>query len=215
MAYRHAVALAFVTFGLVAVACGGGNASSAAPGDGEDLPPRSSDQPPPSPDQPPANPDRPAGSPGAPGGGGGNSDAEAACRAFCDKVGGDCPGAGANAVARAICEDDCEITPDIAPCVTQAVALITCLSGLSGLCTEDGPPDSAAQGCQSALDALGECTDPDTGNPDTGNPDTGNDPPGGGGGDCSEANDCAGCTDTCDACRCTLGEDNSACDIIC
>jgi len=207
VAYRHALALACVTFGLIAVGCGdGGSAASRAPDAADDLGSHSSDQPAPNPDQPPGNPDQPPRSSDEPAGGPGpvtdpNSAAVAKCRDFCDGVGSetDCPGGGANAIARALCQTRCVVTAEIEPCLDKAASLIDCLANLDGLCTEDGPSQAQAMSCNAAAVQLNDCTD--------------------GGGDstpgmCTPANQCAGCADQCAACKCA-GASDAVCDLLC
>ena len=165
MAYRQLLALSSVVIGLAALGCGSGNSNVASdpPDDGAalpapaDQPPFSADQPPASSDRPPASSDQPAGGP-APGGGGG-SGAQAACRDLCDGVGDNCPGNGPNAAVRAICETGCVLDAQTNRCEREVLALITCLAGLDGLCTEDGPSEQAAARCNDDLQAAGQCTD--------------------------------------------------------
>jgi hypothetical protein len=215
VAYRQLLTLACFTLGGALLGCGSdGNAPYDAPANADRLPTKSSDQaasnsdqPPPSSDRPPYNPDQPGGAP-APGGGGGDDEAaaEAACRALCDGVGtneDDCPGGGANAVARSVCAGGCTVTAELRPCLAKGVALVNCLSGLDGLCTGDGPSESDAARCNAAVEELNDCTEP-AGQP---NP--------GGNGECSQSDGCASCTDNCDACKCALGDESTVCDSLC
>jgi len=203
--------------GIAAVGCGdGGNAASTSPNSADDRPAKGSDQPPSNPDQPPPNSDQPpynsdqsSGPPAPGGGGGGDAEAEATCRAFCEDVGSemdDCPGAGANAIARSVCSGNCEITAELRPCLSKALELIDCLKGLDGLCTADAPSEAAAARCVTLGNDLDQCGDGD-GEPV--------DPPPGGGSTCSQADQCASCDGVCDLCKCTLGNDDTTCASLC
>jgi len=137
-------------------------------------------------DQPPANPDRPLHEPsGLPGTG--DSGAETACRALCDSIKDkDCKGPS-GAVTRAICNTGCVLSAAQQPCAAEFAAAISCLGGLDGLCTDaltedqaascdnafdaadecdkahqppdddEGPPCSAARGCECGNDACMTC----------------------------------------------------------
>lgn len=199
MAYRQLLALACLTLGAAVFGCGsGGSARSAQPDDADQPPtnaadpsPGNSDQPRSSYDRPPYNPDQPGGAPAPGGGGGDEAAAEAACRALCDIVGTNedqCPGGGANGAARSVCASGCTVTAELRPCLAKGVALVNCLSGLNGLCTEDGPSESDTARCNAALNELSQCSEQQ--NPPDPQP---------GGDDCSGSD--------CEKCICEAGTD--------
>lgn len=212
MAYRNLLAACFAC-GLIAVGCGSGGAGTANATDattndvatsGSDHAPVSQDQAPVNKDQPPSSSDQaPVASPGSNSSSDG-SGAEAACRAFCDKFGGNdaCPGDnGSSSLVRAICNGNgnCMLDPEDVPCEAEAVRILDCLSHLPGLCTTDGPSELDASACQAAIDAAKACEDAHK--PVT-------DP-------CSMAGGCDCGNDTCKSCRCALGENSPTCDAIC
>jgi hypothetical protein len=205
VAYRKLLAFAYVALALTALGCDGGNSPSAAPDDGDDLS-GSADQPPLNPDQPPGNSDRPPAtadqSPGGPvTGGGGDDSAEAACRELCRGVGANCDGDNqANQAVRAICQMGCTLDAQTRPCASLALTAINCLTDLDGLCTEAGPAEQDQARCQRALAAMDACVSGDQGQ----QPTTG----------CTQAGACV-CDDHCQACACTLGQDNAVCATIC
>lgn len=213
VAYRKLLTLAFFTLGGAVLGCGSGGAAHAPPYEGDQPAATSSDQAPSNPDQPPRNADQPpyspdqAGGTTSPGSGAGDeAAAEAACRALCDDVGttqDDCPGGGANALARALCGKGCRVTAEVKPCLTKAVELVNCLAELGELCTQEGPSESDAARCAAIADQLDECVDPEQPNPQPG------------GGSCSLDDRCVSCANDCESCKCVLGADDATCDLVC
>jgi len=204
VAYRKLLGLAYVAFALTALGCDGGNGAGSAPGDGEDLPgpadqpPLNPDQPPPNSDRPPASDDQPSGGPVA---GGGGDAAESACRDLCRGAGADCGGNDvASTAVRAICQSGCVLDEQARACSNVALAAINCLTGLDGLCTEDGPSEQDQARCERALDAMDQCVSGGQGQ----QPTTG----------CTQAGACD-CDDDCQTCACALGEDSAVCATIC
>lgn len=206
MAYRHFLALSCVILGLAAMACGGGKASPTEPPDSDalaahaaDQPVNDADQPIATTDRPPTNADQPPAGPT--GGGGSDTGVETQCRQFCSGIveTSECAGDGANQIARNVCDSGCTLTAQTRPCAAKAAALIACLAGLDGLCTEDGPSDAAAQRCTSPSNELNDCIENGGATPPAGN--------------CTKAGACQ-CGNTCELCRC-LATDQSSCDDIC
>jgi hypothetical protein len=188
--------------GLLTVGCGSGGAAAAPDETGTEQPPANPEQPPndsvhtSNSDQAPVNPDQPpANSDGLAGGGG---QAEGLCRAFCDTFEDqDCKGPSGT-IVRFVCDSGCVLGAAQA-CASEFAAALSCLSGLSGLCT-DGFTQEQARACEPAFDAADACDEANQ--PGNGN---GN----GNGNACTTEGGCE-CTDPCLACYCDATGDAAA-----
>jgi hypothetical protein len=207
VAYRQLCAVTFAVLGWVTVGCGSGSGSLATSDVTEDQPPANPDRPTnnasdrtSNADQPPANPDQPPSDPdGLPSTGGGGGNAEALCQAFCDGIKGkDCNGpSGLGGVVRLLCNSGCVLSAEDQACASEIAQAISCVSGLSTLCTEAFTEDQGDV-CQDVFDAARACDEAHQ------PPDDNNDGP-----PCSTARGCD-CGNACETCGCLAGTNADA-----
>lgn len=157
MAYRQLCAVTFAMLGWVAVACGGGTASNAAPDATEEQPPTNPDQAdndtetPPNPDAPPSNPEQPPNNDSdAAGSGGGRL--EQLCHRICDTLDtlvDDCSDGMTDIGMGEACsaEVNCQIPPNT-PCQNEIADAFDCIfANLATICSPDqGPGEGPGQG---------------------------------------------------------------------
>jgi hypothetical protein len=203
--------------GWVAVACGGGTATNAAPDATEEQPPSNSDQAPndtddvSSSDQPPANPDSPPNNSGdAAGSGGGRL--EQLCKRICDTIetlADECSDGMTDIGMGDACsaEVNCQIPPNT-PCQNEIADAFDCIfANISTICSDEpggeGPGQGpAAKPCNDVAKRFTDCAR-DNGLTDNGNGNgNGNNPPP----SCTTQGGCECATD-CLTCSCEAGTD--------
>ena len=167
MAYRQLCAVTFAVLGWVTVGCGSGGGPDATPDPIDEHPPGNRDQPiNNAADRPPTDPDQPPNNSGGLPNQGGGGNAEGQCRAFCASIQGkDCMGAGnLTAAIRQACQSGCVLTAQQRLCANEIAGVISCLSRLSGLCTDafDEDQEDACDASFRAVDDCEEANEPQT-----------------------------------------------------
>jgi hypothetical protein len=205
VAYRQLCAVTLAVLGWLTVGCGSGSGAVAVPDVTEDQPPANPDRPvnnasdrSSNADQPPANPDQPpSDSNGLPSTGGGGGNAEALCQTFCQSIQGkDCTGAGGlNGAVRFLCNSGCVLSAEEQACASEIAQAISCISGISTICTDDFNQDQRDV-CKDSFDAVDACGEAHQ-QPDDNAP------------SCTDDGGCA-CDDPCATCRCNAGTDLQA-----
>lgn len=205
----RSIALVLAVFGCPAlVACGGkasGGASPAGatpePGD----PPGVYDPPPPTYDPPPPTTDSPPPVYDPPGGSGGQ-----ACVQLCNFAAANtCQGVVPTPEEIAACPASCDqLLAAFAPCEDEYGAALSCVLSspffedfFAAICSGEEPEfdeEDIPAACEAPLIALAECSET-IGEPNPPDP------------ECSERDQCLGCTELCDYCECTGDIDSVSC----
>jgi len=210
----RSIALVLAVFGSPAlVACGGKATGIADTSGGPEPvptpPPGVYQPPPPTMDTPPPTTDTPPPIYDPPAGGGGP-----ACVQLCNFAATrTCQGVTPTPEELAACPASCDqLLVEFAPCEAEFAAALSCILAspvfedfFDAVCAGEEPEldeEELLNVCESQLLAFGECsgsiTDPDPNPPE-----------------CSEADQCQGCVEDCEACECSLGADSEVCIQIC